>query len=589
MLLRRSGSTVMWLALAWVTALAPQPLSAVQARQLSISSFDVELEVAPDGGLDVIESIRFRFEGSWNGVYRLIPIRYRTPTGFGHRLQMTVGRITDEDGSELKTEVSQQGVHRKLKVWVPGARDTERTVKFRYHIANALRFFDEGAAGFAAGYDEIYWNVTGDEWEFPIASATAVVVLPEGLSGLQAHVFTGPVGSTRSDATVTQIEGGFYFETTQPLQRGSGLTISLAWNPGLIHRPGALKRAGWFLRANWLFLLPILSFVIMYRLWDSRGRDPERRPIRPEYKPPEGMTPAELGTLVDNQVHMHDITSSVVDLAVRGHIRIEEIDRTGIVGWLAGDEYVFHRLTEAAEWSDLAEHERTLLNGLFSDGADDSVKLADLENEFYEHIPAIKKGIFRSLTAGGLYVKRPDKVLTTYLVAALMVTIAGSVFGAVLARNWILPAGTSILAGFLIGMPVLGFGLFMPARTAAGARKLEHILGFRDFLNRVESDHFKRMIDSPEAFERYLPHAMALQVDKKWARAFDDIYREPPDWYTSHSGRPFRPSTLSANLSAMTARAGSTMASQPRSSGGSGVGGGGFSGGGFGGGGGGGF
>lgn len=578
-----------WTIAVVAAALFPAEPVAAQARQLSITSFDVTIEVSLDGSVDVVESIRFRFDGSWNGVYRLIPVRYRTPTGFGHRLQMDVGRITVEGGSELTTEVSREGVYRKLKVWVPGARDTEKTVHFRYHIDNALRFFDDELAGFEAGYDELYWNVTGDEWGFPIEHASARVELPEGVSALQGRAFIGSFGSTDSDAVATQLEDGFYFQTTQPLQSRTGLTISVAWEPGLVSRPGALQRARWFLGANWLFVLPIFTGLLMYHLWSSRGRDPARRPIRPEYKPPEGLTPAELGTLVDNRVDIHDITSSIVDLAVRGHIRIEEIDRTGIVGWIAGDEYVFHRETSLEEWSVLTEHERVLLKGLFADGSEASVELSDLENEFYEHIPTIKKGIYSGLTSQGLYTKRPDRVLTTYMVAGLVVTIAGVFLGGIVARAWFLPVGSSILAGILTGLPVFGFGVFMPARTAAGSRKLEHILGFRDFLDRVESDHFKRMIDSPEMFERYLPHAMALRVDKKWSQAFDDIFREPPTWYTTHSGRPFRASYLSTNLSAMTSRAGSAMVSQPRSSGGSGVGGGGFSGGGFGGGGGGGF
>ena len=110
------------------------------------------------------------------------------------------------------------------------------------------------------------------------------------------------------------------------------------------------------------------------------------------------------------------------------------------------------------------------------------------------------------------------------------------------------------------------------------------MLGFQDFLDRVESDRFRRMIDSPEMFERYLPHAMALQVEKKWARAFDDLYKEPPDWYSGPAGHRFRPTIFVTDLGSMTGQVGSAMTSQPRSSGGSGFsGGGGSTGGGFGG------
>jgi uncharacterized membrane protein len=131
----------------------------------------------------------------------------------------------------------------------------------------------------------------------------------------------------------------------------------------------------------------------------------------------------------------------------------------------------------------------------------------------------------------------------------------------------------------------------MPARTAGGTRRLEQILGFEEFLKAVDSDRFRRMVTSPEMFERFLPYAMALQVEKRWARAFESIYEQPPQpsWYVGSGDGYFRPTHFTSRLGAMSSRAESAMASSPRSSGGSGFGGGGFSGGGMGGGGGGAF
>jgi len=136
---------------------------------------------------------------------------------------------------------------------------------------------------------------------------------------------------------------------------------------------------------------------------------------------------------------------------------------------------------------------------------------------------------------------------------------------------------------------IIGFGVLMPARTVAGTRALEASLGFEEFLSRVESDRFKKMITGPEMFERFLPYAMALGVEKKWAAAFADIYSQPPDWYRGTGYRGFHPSVFVGDLSGMTRHAAAAMTSAPRSSGGSGFSGGGSSGGGFGGGGGGAF
>jgi uncharacterized membrane protein len=151
---------------------------------------------------------------------------------------------------------------------------------------------------------------------------------------------------------------------------------------------------------------------------------------------------------------------------------------------------------------------------------------------------------------------------------------------------------TFIVAGILSALIICAFGWFMPAHTEQGARALEGVLGFEDFLNHVESDRFNRMIKTPQMFERFLPFAMALGVEKNWSKAFQGIMTQPPEWYRGSYGPNFYPMMFTSDLNTMSSRASSVMASAPRSSGGSGFGGGGgggSSGGGFGGGGGGGF
>jgi uncharacterized membrane protein len=371
------------------------------------------------------------------------------------------------------------------------------------------------------------------------------------------------------------------------------MTISMAWDPGVIERPGSYVATARFFWTNWIFLIPILSLITMYRLWNARGRDPARLAITPQYEPPEGLTPAEIGTLIDNSPDMRDITASLVDLAVRGYLKINEREQTGMAGWLKGNAYSFELLKESEEWSELTSHERRLMSGLFEGGLRKVVDLDDLEHEFYKHMSAIKEGIFNRLLRLGYYHHRPDKVRSAYIgggIATTVFLLVGLGFFGERFEAFYFPLSAGILAAVLTAIPIIGFGMVMPARTIKGARQLEYILGFQEFLDRVEADHFKRMIDSPEMFERYLPHAMALEVETKWAKAFEDLYKEPPDWYSGPHGTRFRPTVFVTNLGGMSHRVGSAMNSQPRSTGGSGFsGGGGSSGGGFGGGGGGGF
>ena len=114
---------------------------------------------------------------------------------------------------------------------------------------------------------------------------------------------------------------------------------------------------------------------------------------------------------------------------------------------------------------------------------------------------------------------------------------------------------TAVLAAIGMAIPVFVFGALMPARTVKGARVREHVLGFEEFLDRVESDRFKRMITSPEMFERFLPYAMAFGVERKWAKAFEDIYTEPPTWYVGAWHGGFHTTSLANRLASIGAKA----------------------------------
>lgn len=180
--------------------------AAGQVKTLEIEQFDVEVTVVRSGRIHVREAIRFRFTGSWNGVYRDIPVRYRTPQGFNFNLDLEVGSVLDEGGQPLEYEESREGQYRRIKIWVPGATDEARTIRIEYSVENALRFIDPDDSDFEAGHDELYWNVTGDEWEIPIHAATARVLVPAEVTGLAARVYTGALGSTSATATASEIE-----------------------------------------------------------------------------------------------------------------------------------------------------------------------------------------------------------------------------------------------------------------------------------------------------------------------------------------------------------------------------------------------
>ena len=563
-----------------LTFLVLAPLSAAAQRTLVIQSFDAAIGVSADGSLLVEEVIVPRFSGSWNGIYRTIPVQYRTPQGLNYTLRIDVEAVTNAEGRALRYESSRERHYLRLQIWVPGATDTTRTVRIRYRVANGLRFFAE--------HDELYWNVTGDEWDVPIESASASVRLPDGVSGVRATAFRGAYGSTAQSA-VSIDPGGVTVEATGGLDFREGLTVVVGWNPGIVHRPTALERVTRTLYSNLPLGIPVLVLVGMLQLWRARGRDPDLLPIATRYEPPDNLTPAELGTLVDGKPDMRDITATIVDLAVRGYVHITETMDERLFGLLSDQEYTFTLTKPRTEWASLTPHERNLLAAMFT-GVSDSVELSDLKNKFYKRLPDLKDGLYGMLVTRRFYAARPDRVRTLYIIAGVAAGVLLAVLSGTLMTALGMQPAAGVIAGILSAAIIALFGWFMPSRTVRGTRELEKVLGFQEFLSRVESDRLDRTVRTPEMFEKFLPYAMALGVESNWAKAFEGIASEPPRWYTGSGGvHTFRPSTFTSSLGAMSTQAASAMASSPRSSGGSGFGGGGSSGGGFGGGGGGGF
>lgn len=576
--LRRAAIAFLLLASVFFVLACP-----ANARQLTIQSFDASIAIHRDSTIDVTEILDVNFQGVWHGIYRNIPVEYRGSLGLNYTLFLEPESVTDADGHPLKYEVSRQGAYKRFKIYVPDAVDATRTIIIRYKVLDALRFFPN--------HDELYWNVTGNEWDAPIQSASARIVLPDGTTGVRAVAFTGAYGSRAQNATINTTGNTVQIQTQEPLGFHAGLTAVVGWNKGFVHPPSTWQKVSMFLRSNWPFFIPIAAFFLMAWFWYAKGRDPRRNPITVQYDAPDGMTPGEVGTLVDNEVSMRDITASIVDLAVRGYLKIEEQNNSQALGLVHHKNFIFHRLKPPQDWSNLKPHEQELLGALFDNGASDQVSIADLQSSFYVHLPAIRNRVFDALLDKDYYSRRPDTLHQGYIGAAMIIGL-GSFFLAGPLSNFL---GTSsvtlIISGVVTAAIVALFGMRMSARTVTGERELEKVLGFEDFLGRVEKDQIQRLEKTPETFEKYLPYAMALRVEKKWASAFQDIYRQPPAWYSGPFGGGFQTLFLINELNFMSMQTGAAMASTPRSAGGIGGSGfgGGFSGGGFGGGGGGGF
>jgi len=552
------------------------------ARSYRISNYNSVIHVYDDGSARIQERITLVFSGEYHGIYRTIPVDYPGPGGSNYTLFIKLGQMTDEDGNKLKYDTATSGGFLKLKIYVPGATNSTRMVNIEYVVANATRFFPE--------HDEFYWNITGNDWPVPIGEATATIFFPPNTGGeLQAQAFEGVYGS--SSRARASVEGpSASIEATGPLPMRGGLTADIYIPKGLLHEPSAMARFFRFVRSNPVLTLPLWAFAVMFTLWWFKGRDPDPGiSVAPMYEPPEKMGPAEAGTLIDDSVDPRDITSVLVDMAVRGYVKIVETQHKGFL--TTSKDYELHLLKNREQWTDLTDYERAMLDQVFAGGQ--TTMLSSMRNHFYTAIPIIKNEILGALKRKGMYTLDPESAMGYWGAGAFVVALPYVLLQWSHISDFLNAGLIAVGSGVVAVLIIFLIGRQLTARSLKGARTRVQIMGFQEFMNRVDADRLKRM--PPDTFEKFLPYAMALGVEHRWAKAFEGIVQNPPTWYQSADGHTFSTFYFVNNLGYTAQTASSTFVPAPRASSsgsgwsGSGGGGGGFSGGGFGGGGGGAF
>lgn len=554
------------------------------AKSWRVTDFNDSITISEDGSAVVQERITLAFVGEWHGIHRFIPVEYPGPRGTNFTLFLDVTSVTDGSGGKLKYDSSTSHGFRDLKIYIPDAVDATRTVMIDYTVRNGTRFFED--------HDEFYWNVTGNDWPVPIDHASATVAFPGVASGsLRAQAFTGVYGSAERNATADVNGAQCSFETTNPLPMRGGLTIDIYIPKDILKEPSAFTRWLWFIGSNPIVFLPFWTFAVMFVVWHKWGRDPDPGvSVAPMYEPPKGLSPAESGTLLEDKIHPRDITSTIVDLAVRGFIKIEETQDKAVV--FHHKDYIFHLLIPREKWDGLQPHERVMLENISLDG--EQTYLSALKNRFYTAIPRVRQDIMAELRNKGMYLLDPDTA-NGYSFLALVAIIAPlAIVQYTGYKNFFGSIGLLAICGIISAIIWWLFARQMTAKTVTGGRTRVAVLGFQEFMNRVDADRLKRM--PTDTFEKYLPYAMALGVEHRWAQAFAGIVKDPPSWYVAPAGYAygtgFNPIFFSNSMHSMATDMHQVFVSAPRASstgsgfGGGGFGGGGFSGGGFGGGGG---
>ena len=565
--------------------LAAAPLAADRGGY-RITSFDVELEVEANADLLVKERLVVDFAEARHGIYRTIPIRYTDPRGYLYSLDFRLLDVVDDSGVAHTTHVTREGKFVKIRIGHPNRTvDGRQVYVVRYRVQDAVAHFAE--------HDELYWNATGNEWQAPIDAASVRVHLPAPVprDEIEAVAYTGAFGSREQEASIDYPEESVItYRALSALAPLQGLSVVAAWPHGIVTFPSATGKTTRFIGDNWIVLAPLLALVFLTRRYWTAGRDP-RGPasVVVRYEPPPDLAPGEIGALVDERVDLRDLTATIVDLAIKGYLRIRVDEEERLFGLLKTEKTWFERSDRS--WDELREYERKVLSGIFASGS--IVSTDDLEEKFYAEIPGIRDALWEDLANRRYVAGKPNKVRRLWkilgVVAGVLTVAIGYAWaahrGAIFPHALVIP----ILAGVVVAFLFLAFSRGMPRRTRKGVELRAWALGFEEFVDRVDRDNLEAQRQR-NVFEALLPYAMALGVAAVWARQFEGIYAAaPPVWFhgSSASTAGFSTPRFARTLTTAMSRAGTGMTAGPRSQGSSGFGGGGFSGGGGGGGGGG--
>ena len=475
--------------------------------------------------------------------------------------------VLDEKGNWYKYEVIGSDDQLKFKIGDPNKTITGvHTYIISYKVSGALTYFSD--------HDELYWNVTGNEWNVPIANTTSQVVWPEDLKkeDIQTICYTGVYGSSVSDCSYLIYDRGQdNIKSNGVLSASEGLTIVISFPKNIVAvlepkefisfwNTLAGKLVSWLLSILALIWYVGLPFFIIYK-WFKTGRDPKGTigVTTAWFDPPKTqdgkrfLTPGEVGALGDETVDMKDVSATIVDLARREYLIIDERKK--------GDFYLVRRSLSEGGPDSLLTYEKTILTKFFGTKKEIRIKDEELSTE----VAQIKNEMYEQIVEDKLFDKNPQTTRTGYYIVAGIALFTGNFFLAIVA--------------FL-------FGRVMPRKTVFGVEAKNVAFSLKNFLT-SQKRQLEFQADKQMMFERLLPYAVAFGVERIWAKRFESINLQQPSWYRGYSSANFNSyllvSSLSSSFRSINAAATPTRSSSGFSSGFSG----GFSGGGGGGGGGG--
>lgn len=549
-----------------------------QDSDWTITTFRSDIVVQKTGDVQITELVAVDFNTlKKHGIYRDIPYVYLS-NGRYFYTDIVVKNIM-QDGTPAKYNLYDNGSYKRIQIG-----DSDYTISGKH--AYIITYLARGTLRSFSDQDELYWNVTGDNWSVPISNVIATVTLPKD-SIMKVACYQGVQNS--KELCSAKIENGKgIFSSTRVLTSSEQMSVIVGYKKGLVpilvvERPKSFIEK--FLSLNSLLLatvLSVLSIGFIIRKWYSTGREKAEGLMHDtvvvEYTPPEKLRPAEIGVLMDEKADTLDVTATVIDLTTRGYMTITELPKK----WLFGKtDYLLKQTNKSA--SGLLSYEQLLLDRLFAEGKE--IKMSDLKDSFYKDLKDVKKALYKDMMDKKLFVGNPESIRNTYLAFAIIIAVIGSIiFSAAVIASFVYIADIAFALIFF-GLTLLIVSRSMPRRTAAGHELYRRIKGYREFIDHVEQ-YRQQFFEKENMFNEVLPYAIVFGLTKKFAEAMKQMGVTNAQPYGYYGLQSFSAINFTSSINSFSNSFSSAIASAPSSSSGFSSGGG-FSGGGFGGGGGG--
>ena len=525
----------------------------------AFTRFDVDAVADASGVLSVTMTVDLTFGSTGHGPYIWFLTRQKYDSSHDRLYTYDNFRVSSPTGAPAQFDAITERNDIQLKIGDPNrVVSGTQTYVVTYTLQGVV---NPDATG--SGMDEIYWNLISTDWDLPISNVTVTIQGPAAVNKTACYTGTSSTISSTTPCTSSTSSGPTAAYTQTSLSPGEGVTVVGGWPVGTFpgaeinlvasgDNPFAVTSGGGFWAGGAAVVTGLAGwFVARLR---KKGRDEQFANVTPgmvpvrgdkvetkreeirdapvEFAPPKGIPPRLVGACAREGTANEDITATIIDLAVRGYIHMDQGE---------GDTFGFRRTN--ADPATLNPVEREIYDGLFAAGPT-IASTAMSSVGFYDTYAGFQSLLKREFDAQKWYKSNPKSVVTAYRIGGIAIAVGGSalalVLGGALAASGLPGLGWLAIPFLVLGIGMAAVAKRMPVRTPVGSAVAIQSLGFKKYLETAEADQIK-WEEGQDIFSQYLPYAISFGCADRWSNLIQELVAKgapvpQPVWYTGYYG-----------------------------------------------------